>query len=66
MAHKCTRWLHNPCHLGGPDGFRAGGRIKGGPEVGKVATQPLPPGGPEHFRARGRITGGTQVCKVAT
>ena len=45
MAHKWARWLHNPCHLGGRHRFRAGGRIRGGPQVGKVATSPLPPGG---------------------
>ena len=38
VAHKWARWLHNPCHLGGPHRFRAGGRIRGGPKVGKVAT----------------------------
>ena len=38
VAHQWARWLHNPCHLGGPQRFRAGGRIRGGPQVGKVAT----------------------------
>ena len=38
VAHKWARWLHNPCRLGGPHHFRAGGTIKGGPQVGKVAT----------------------------
>ena len=38
VAHKWARWLHNPCRLGGPRRFRAGGRIRGGPQVGKVAT----------------------------
>ena len=38
VAHKWARWLHNPCRPGGPHRFRAGGRIKGGPQVGKVAT----------------------------
>ena len=37
-AHKWARWLHNPCRLGGPHRFTAGGRIRGGPQVGKVAT----------------------------
>ena len=45
VAHKWARWLHNPCRLGGPHRFRAGGQIGTGPQVGKVATQPLPPGG---------------------
>ena len=38
VAHKWARWLHNPCRLGGPHRFRAGGRIGCGPQVGKVAT----------------------------
>ena len=38
VAHKWARWLHNPYRLGGPDRLRAGGRIRGGPQVGKVAT----------------------------
>ena len=38
VAHKWARWLSNPCRLGGPYGFRAGGRIRSGPQVGKVAT----------------------------
>ena len=45
VAHKWGRWLHKPCRLGGPHGCRAGGRIRCGPQVGKVATQPLPPEG---------------------
>ena len=38
VAHKWARWLHNPCRLGGPHRFRAGARIRSGPQVGKVAT----------------------------
>ena len=38
VAYKWAKWLHNPCRLGGPHRFRAGGRIKSGPQVGKVAT----------------------------
>ena len=38
MAHKWARWRNNPCRLGGPQRFRAGGKIRGGPQVGKVAT----------------------------
>ena len=45
MAHKWARWLHHPCRLGGPHRFTAGGRIRSGPQMGKVATSPLPPGG---------------------
>ena len=38
VAHKWARWLHNPCHLGGPHRFRPGARIISGSQVGKVAT----------------------------
>ena len=38
VAHKWARWLHNPCRLGGPNRFKARGRVTGGPQVGKVAT----------------------------
>ena len=38
VAHKWARWPHNPCRLGGPHRFRAGGKIRGDPQVGKVAT----------------------------
>ena len=32
------RWLHHPCRLGDPRHFGAGGKIRSGPQVGKVAT----------------------------
>ena len=38
VAHVWARWLLNPCRLGDPLRFRAGGRIRNGPRVGKVAT----------------------------
>ena len=38
VDNKWARWLHNHCRLGGTHRFRAGGRIRGGPQVGKVAT----------------------------
>ena len=38
VALKWARWLHNPCRVGGPHRFRAGGRIRSAPQVGKVAT----------------------------
>ena len=38
VAHLWARWLRNPCRLGVPHSFKAGGRIKSGPLVGKVAT----------------------------
>ena len=45
MAHFLARWLRNPCRLGNPHRFRAAGKIRSGPLVGKVATKPLPPRG---------------------
>ena len=55
-----------PCRLGDPRRFRAGGKIRSGPQVGKVATSPLPFGDPHRFRAGGKIRSGPLVGKVAT
>ena len=38
VAHKWARCLHNRCLLGDPHRFRVVGKIRGGPQVGKVAT----------------------------
>ena len=54
MVHKWARWLHNPFRLGGPHRFRAGGRIRSGPQAGKVATQPLPPWGTSPLQSGGQ------------
>ena len=35
MTHKWARWLHNPYRLGVPHRFKAGGRIRSGPESGQ-------------------------------
>ena len=45
VAHKWARWLRHPCRLGDPLRFRAGGKFRRGPYMGKVATSPLPPRG---------------------
>ena len=45
VAHLWARWLRNPCRLGDPLRFRAGGKIRSGTLVGNVATLPLPPRG---------------------
>ena len=42
VAHKWAKWLPHPCRIGDPHRFRAGGKIRRGPQVGKVATSPLP------------------------
>ena len=39
VAHLWGTWLRNPCRLGDSLHFRAGGKIRSGPLVGKVATQ---------------------------
>ena len=43
VAHFWATWLHHPCRLGDPLRLRAGGKIRNGPIVGKMATSPLPP-----------------------
>ena len=42
LAHKWANWLPHPCRIGEPHRCRAGGRIRSGPQVGKLATSPLP------------------------
>ena len=42
VAQLWARWLHHPCRLGDPLRFKAGGKIRSGPLVGKVATSTLP------------------------
>ena len=54
VAHLWAKWLRNPCRLGDPDRFRAGGKIKSGPQVGKVATSPLPPRGSPPLQSGGQ------------
>ena len=60
MAHTWARWLRNPCRLGDPHRlgeprrFKAGGKIKSGPYMGKVATSPLPPRGSPPLQSGGQ------------
>ena len=42
VAHKWAGWLHNPCHLGGPQRFRAGDKIR----IRVSSTEDLIPLGP--------------------
>ena len=42
VAHKWAKWLPHPCRIGDPHRFRAGGKVRSGPQVGKGATSPLP------------------------
>ena len=66
VAHKWANWLPHPCRIGEPHRCRAGSKIRSGPQVGEVATSPLPYRGPHCFKAGGRIRSGPQVGKVAT
>ena len=53
VAHLWAKWLCHPCRLGDPHRFRAGGKIKSGPQVGKVATSPLPSRGSPPLQSGG-------------
>ena len=54
VAHKWAKWLPHPCRIGDPHRFRAGGKIRSGPQVGKVATSPLPYRGSPPLRSGGQ------------
>ena len=54
VAHKWAKWLRHPCRLGDPHRFRAGGKIRSGPLVGKVATPPLPSRGSPPLQSGGQ------------
>ena len=54
VAHTWARWLRNPCRLGDPHRFKAGGEIRSGPYMGKVATSPLPPRGSPPLQSGGQ------------
>ena len=67
VAHMWAKSLRHPCRLGDPHHYRAGGEIRSGPQVGKVATSPLPSrGSPPLQSGGGGIRSGPQVGKVAT
>ena len=51
---KWAKWLRHPCHLGDPHRFRAGGKIRRGPQVGKVATSTLPSRGSQPLQSGGQ------------
>ena len=67
VAHLWAKWLRHPCRLGYPHRCRAGGKIRSGPQVGKVATSPLPSqGSPPLQSGGGGVRSGPLVGKVAT
>ena len=54
VAHKWAQWLRHPCQFGDPHRFKAGGKIRRGQQVGKVATSPLPSQGSEPLQSGGQ------------
>ena len=54
VAHKWANWLPHPCRIGDPHRFRAGGKIRSGPQVGKLATSPLPHRGSPPLQSGGQ------------
>ena len=41
VAHDGADWLHNRCHLQGPERYKAGDKVETGPEMGGWATQSI-------------------------
>ena len=66
VAHQWAKWLRHPCRLGDPHRFRAGGKIRRGPLVGKVATSPAPSRGSRPLQSGGKIRSGPLIGKVPT
>ena len=54
VADKWARLVRHPYRLRDPLRFSAGGRIRSGPQMGKVATSPLPPRGSPPLQSRGQ------------
>ena len=54
VAHKWAKWLRHPCPLADPHRFKAGGKIRSGPQVDKVATSPLPSRGSPPLQSGGQ------------
>ena len=53
MAHTWAGWLHHPYRLGDPHRFKAEGKIRNGPYMGRVATSPLLPWGSPPLQSGG-------------
>ena len=66
VAHKWAKWLPHPCRIRDPHRCTTGVKIRSGPQVGKVATSPLPYRGYPPLQRGSKIRGGPQVGKVAT
>ena len=66
VAHLWAKWLRHPCCLGDPPRFRAGGKPRSGPSVGKVPTSPPPSRGSPPLKSGGKIRSGQLIGKVPT
>ena len=66
VAHKWARWLHNPCRLGDPHRFKAGGQNQKWPTSGQGGYITPAAWGVPTASYWGKIRGGPQVGKVAT
>ena len=64
VAHLWAKWLRHPCRLEDPHRFRAGGKIRSGPLVGKVATSPLPSRGSPPRQSGGGGGGDSEVAHL--
>ena len=62
VAHTWERGLHHPCRLGDLHRFTAGGEIRSGPYMGKVATSPLPPQGSPALQSGGQNQESAHEC----
>ena len=65
VAHNSAAWLHNSCHIGDPQRFRVGERIRSGPRAGRMAPKPLKPRDPLDVTLVETIFNGQQVGCVA-
>ena len=64
-AHKWADWLNHPCRLGGRQHFTTEDKIRSCPQVGLVATSPLPFRCPQRFREVDKKRSDAQVGKLA-
>ena len=66
VAHKWADWLCHPCRLEGAQLFSAGDKMSSGPQVGGLATSPMPSGGAQRLNAGDKIKSGLQVAGLGT
>ena len=52
VAHRWVELLHHPCLLGGP---KQGDKVKGPPQVGRIATSPLPSWGSPNKGTKSKV-----------